>query len=106
MVIMLWPQRVGIFILPPPCENVVIFTYKIRGMDKLLTKQPSTWLLFHQFNKQQPKPENKHHNIYHRELERPRHGWEIILKWIFTKWDGEAWIGFVWLRIGTGGWNL
>jgi hypothetical protein len=27
----------------------------------------------------------------------------IILKWIFKKWDGEAWTGLIWLRIGTGG---
>jgi hypothetical protein len=26
----------------------------------------------------------------------------IILKWIF-KWDGRAWTGLIWLRIGTGG---
>ena len=26
----------------------------------------------------------------------------IILKWIFRKWDGEAWTGLVCLRIGTG----
>jgi len=26
----------------------------------------------------------------------------IILKWIFRKWDGEALIGLMWLRIGTG----
>jgi hypothetical protein len=26
-----------------------------------------------------------------------------ILKWIFKKWDGEAWTGLIWLRIGTGG---
>jgi hypothetical protein len=26
----------------------------------------------------------------------------IISKWIFKKWD-EAWTGFSWLRIGTGG---
>jgi len=25
-----------------------------------------------------------------------------ILKWIFKKWDGGAWIGLMWLRIGTG----
>jgi hypothetical protein len=24
-----------------------------------------------------------------------------ILKWIFKKWDGEAWTGILWLRIGT-----
>jgi hypothetical protein len=29
--------------------------------------------------------------------------WRIILKWITKKWDGEAWTGFIWLRIGTGG---
>jgi hypothetical protein len=27
----------------------------------------------------------------------------IILKLIFKKYDGEAWTGFIWLRIGTGG---
>jgi hypothetical protein len=27
----------------------------------------------------------------------------IILKWIFKKWDGGAWTGLIWLRIGTGG---
>jgi hypothetical protein len=27
----------------------------------------------------------------------------ILLKWIFKKWDGEAWTGLNWLRIGTGG---
>ena len=29
----------------------------------------------------------------------------IILRWIFGKWDGGrgAWIGLIWLRIGTGG---
>jgi len=26
----------------------------------------------------------------------------IILNWIFKKWDGEAWTGLIWLRIGTG----
>jgi hypothetical protein len=26
----------------------------------------------------------------------------IIIKWIFKKWDGEAWTGLLWLRIGTG----
>jgi hypothetical protein len=26
----------------------------------------------------------------------------IILEWIFKKWDGEAWTGLLWLRIGTG----
>jgi hypothetical protein len=27
----------------------------------------------------------------------------IILKWIFMKFDGEAWTGLLRLRIGTGG---
>jgi hypothetical protein len=27
----------------------------------------------------------------------------IILKWIFKTWDGVAWTGLRWLRIGTGG---
>ena len=26
-----------------------------------------------------------------------------ILNWILKKWDGEAWTGSIWLRIGTGG---
>jgi hypothetical protein len=25
---------------------------------------------------------------------------KIILKWIFKKWDGEAWTGLIWPRIG------
>jgi hypothetical protein len=25
----------------------------------------------------------------------------IILKWILREWDGWAWSGFIWLRIGT-----
>jgi hypothetical protein len=29
--------------------------------------------------------------------------WRIILQWIFKKWDGEAWTGLLYLRIGTGG---
>jgi len=28
---------------------------------------------------------------------------KVILKQIFRKWDGEAWTGLLWLRIGTGG---
>jgi hypothetical protein len=30
----------------------------------------------------------------------------IILKWIFKKWDKEAWTGLIWLRTGTGGGRL
>jgi hypothetical protein len=29
--------------------------------------------------------------------------WRIILKWIFKKWDGDAWTELSWLRIGTNG---
>jgi hypothetical protein len=28
---------------------------------------------------------------------------KIILKWMFEKWDGGAWAGSLWLRIGRGG---
>jgi hypothetical protein len=35
-----------------------------------------------------------------RPLGRPR---RIILNWIFKKWDGMAWPGLIWIRIGTGG---
>jgi hypothetical protein len=38
-----------------------------------------------------------------RPLGRPRRRWGILLKWIFKKWDGGAWNGLIWLRIGTGG---
>jgi hypothetical protein len=27
----------------------------------------------------------------------------MILKWIFERWDREAWTGLIWLRIGTSG---
>jgi len=30
----------------------------------------------------------------------------IILKWTFRKWDGGAWTGLIWLRIGTVGGHL
>jgi hypothetical protein len=30
----------------------------------------------------------------------------IILKFIFKKWDREAWFGLIWLRIGTDGGRL
>jgi hypothetical protein len=46
------------------------------------------------------KPEGKEH------LEDPDIDGRLILRCIFRKWDGEAWTGFVWLRIGTGGGHL
>jgi hypothetical protein len=30
----------------------------------------------------------------------------VLLKWILRKWDEEAWSGFIWLRIVTGGKHL
>jgi hypothetical protein len=30
----------------------------------------------------------------------------IIFRWIFRKWDVEAWSGWMWLRLGTGGGNV
>jgi hypothetical protein len=30
----------------------------------------------------------------------------VTLKWTVKKWDGEAWTGLNWLRIGTGGGHL
>jgi hypothetical protein len=36
------------------------------------------------------------------DLEYPGVDGMIILKWIFKTWDW-AWIGLIWLRIGTGG---
>jgi hypothetical protein len=37
-----------------------------------------------------------------RPLARPRHSWEDTFK-VFKKWNGEAWTGWICLRIGTGG---
>jgi len=39
-------------------------------------------------------------------LEDPRVDNEIILKWIFSKWDGGAWTGLIWLRIEIGAGRL
>jgi hypothetical protein len=36
-------------------------------------------------------------------LEDPGVDGRIKLKRIFKKWYGRAWIGLIWLRIGTGG---
>jgi len=35
-------------------------------------------------------------------LGRPRQKWEDKIKWIFKKWDGQAWTGLIWLKTGTG----
>jgi hypothetical protein len=35
-------------------------------------------------------------------LENPGIDERIILRWIFRKWDVEAWTGLIWLRIETG----
>jgi hypothetical protein len=37
-----------------------------------------------------------------RPLETPGCRLQDNIKWVFQKWDGEAWTGFIWLRIGTG----
>jgi hypothetical protein len=41
-----------------------------------------------------------------RGLEDPGVEGRIIFKWIFTNWDGAAWTGLIWLRIGAGGGHL
>jgi hypothetical protein len=47
------------------------------------------------------KPEEK------RSLGSSRHRWEDIIKmYLCDVLDGEAWIGFIWLRIGTIGGRL
>jgi hypothetical protein len=38
-----------------------------------------------------------------RPLGRSRHRWEDNIKMDLKEWDGEAWTGLIWLRIGTGG---
>jgi len=30
----------------------------------------------------------------------------IILRWTFGKWAGDAWVGLIWFKVGTGGRHL
>jgi hypothetical protein len=39
-------------------------------------------------------------------LGRSRCSGRIIIKWTFKRWDSEALIGLIWLKIGTGGGRL
>ena len=39
-------------------------------------------------------------------LEDPGVDGRITLRWIFRTWGGGAWIGLMWLRIGTNGGHL
>jgi hypothetical protein len=39
-------------------------------------------------------------------LEDPDLDGRIVLKRIFRKWDGGAWTGLIWLRMGTGSGHL
>ena len=41
-----------------------------------------------------------------RPLGRPKGGWDIVLRWIFRKWDVGVWTGSSWLRRGIGGGHL
>jgi len=41
-----------------------------------------------------------------RPLGRPRSRLQDNIKAVFMKWDGEAWTGLLWLRIGKGGGHL
>ena len=36
-------------------------------------------------------------------MEDPGIDGRIMLRWVFRKWDGEAWTGLIWLRIGRDG---
>jgi len=40
-----------------------------------------------------------------RPLGRPNLDGRIILRWIFEKWEGME-TGWIWFRIGIGGWHL
>jgi len=37
------------------------------------------------------------------DLEDPGLDGKIILRWIFKKWGGGTWTGFIWFRIGIVG---
>jgi hypothetical protein len=38
-----------------------------------------------------------------RQLGRPRRRWDNNITMDLQEWDGRAWSGLIWLRIGTGG---
>ena len=38
-----------------------------------------------------------------RPLGTPRQDGRIIIKGIFSKWDGRSWTGLIWLKMWTGG---
>jgi len=39
-------------------------------------------------------------------VEEPGIDGSIILRWTFRKSDGDAWVGLIWFKIGTGGRHL
>jgi len=41
-----------------------------------------------------------------RPLGRSRRRWELILRWIFRKWDVGVWTGLMWVKAGIDGGHL
>jgi len=56
--------------------------------------------------------EERHRGIWHGNLkerdhlENPVIDGRIIFIWIYGKWDGGAWTGLIWMRIGKAGRHL